>query len=111
MAPHGEAGRAGPSAGGSKSQPISNPNHAVTRFVVRFFWRVTLGSDACYRRLRSSPLLRLQVLHHIVIGAEHWPDEVRLSDLQPRLCAWCAARVVRTMMITEWRLHGRAGTA
>jgi hypothetical protein len=31
--------------------------------------------------------------HHIAISAEPWPDEVRLSDLQPRfVCTACGTR-------------------
>jgi hypothetical protein len=31
--------------------------------------------------------------HHIALNADRWPDEVRLSDLEPRLaCQGCGSR-------------------
>jgi hypothetical protein len=39
------------------------------------------GRNARHGRARSPDLLlRLQVLHHVAISGDHWPDDVRLSD-------------------------------
>ncbi|RXG91487.1 hypothetical protein [Bradyrhizobium zhanjiangense] len=63
-----------------------NPTHADGRPV-----KITFG------QMRAMGLRRVLVYchcgHHIALSADRWPDEVRLSDIEPRfVCSECGSR-------------------
>jgi hypothetical protein len=48
--------------------------------------------------------------HSIALMADHWPDDLRLSDIEPQLCARPAAGVAQTCGPTSiWNIQGSIG--
>ena len=48
--------------------------------------------------------------HHVALDADHWPDKVRLSDLEPRfVCQGCGSRGADVRPDFDWNAKAPFG--
>jgi hypothetical protein len=69
-----------------------------------------LGRDARFRRGLLIYCADYKCSHHRKLSADRWPDEVRLSDIEPRfVCQACGRRGADVRPDFNWNVTGPVG--